>query len=83
MLILTRKQNEEIRINKDIVIKVLAINDNQIKIGIEAPANIEILRGELYEKIKQTTIEASVKSKEIPKIVNLSVNKIRKISDGQ
>ena len=82
MLILTRKQNEEIRISKDIVIKVLAINENQIKIGIEAPANIEILRGELYEKVKQTTIEASVKSKEIPKIENLSVNKIRKISDG-
>jgi carbon storage regulator len=82
MLILTRKQNEEIRINKDIVIKVLAINENQIKIGIEAPANIEILRGELYEKVKQTTIEASVKSKELPKIEHLSVNKIRKISDG-
>lgn len=83
MLILTRKQNEEIRINKDIIIKVLAINDNQIKIGIDAPLNIEILRGELYDKVKETTIEASVRSKEVPKIDNLLVNKIRKISDGK
>jgi carbon storage regulator len=59
MLVLTRKLNEEIKIGKDIVIKVLSISENQIKIGIDAPRNIQIYRNELYEKVKEETIKAS------------------------
>lgn len=59
MLVLTRKINEEIKIGSDITIKIISSSDNQVKIGFEAPKNIQILRGEVYEKIKESTIEAA------------------------
>lgn len=50
MLILTRKKEEEIKIGDNIVIKVLDIKDKHIKLGIEAPKEINIVRTELLEK---------------------------------
>ncbi len=51
MLILTRKINEKIIINSNIIISVLDINRNQVKLGINAPNNISIYRKEIYIKI--------------------------------
>ena len=49
MLVLTRKREESIRIGKDIVIKVTQIHQGKVKLGIEAPAHVRILRAELAE----------------------------------
>ena len=83
MLILTRKIDEEIMIGTDISIRVLSISEGQIKLGITAPANVEIYRGELFLKIKETTIEASEKSKQkVAGLSNLKVNKLNKNTNG-
>jgi len=50
MLVLTRKSAETIRIGNDIVIKVIKTAKGTVKIGIEAPANIRVMRGELVEE---------------------------------
>ena len=50
MLVLTRKAAETIRIGDDIVIKVIKTGTGSVKIGIEAPAHIRVLRGELIEE---------------------------------
>ncbi len=47
MLVLTRKQDEVIRIGNEIVIKVIRTGKGAAKIGIEAPAHIRVVRGEL------------------------------------
>jgi carbon storage regulator len=47
MLVLTRKPAEIIRIGEDIVIKVIKTGKGTVKIGIEAPANVRVMRGEL------------------------------------
>jgi carbon storage regulator len=52
MLILTRKQDESVIIDDDIRITVLSDKHGQVKIGIEAPDDIEIWREEIYEKIQ-------------------------------
>lgn len=49
MLVLTRKRAEMIKIGDDIVIKVIQTGRGSVKIGIEAPANVRVLRAELAE----------------------------------
>ena len=47
MLVLGRKQNERIHIGDDIIITVLEVRGQTVKIGIEAPREVRVLRGEL------------------------------------
>lgn len=47
MLVLTRKQSEKIRIGDDITITVLRMKGKTVRLGIQAPNNINVLRGEL------------------------------------
>lgn len=50
MLVLSRKPNESIVINKDIVITVVAISEGRVKIGIEAPRDIPVNREEVLNR---------------------------------
>ena len=47
MLVLSRKQQEKIRIGNDIVITVLRMKGKAVRLGIEAPGEVPVLRGEL------------------------------------
>lgn len=47
MLVLSRKINESIVIDGRITLEVLQIKGNQIRVGIKAPADVRVLRGEL------------------------------------
>ena len=49
MLVLTRQPGERIQIGDDIVIEVRDVRGNQIRIGIEAPPEVKVLREELVE----------------------------------
>ena len=59
MLVLTRKINEAIRIGEDIEIKILSIDGEQIKLGIDAPKHIDIHRKEIYVAIQQENKQAA------------------------
>lgn len=50
MLILTRKLNESIVIDDNITMTIFGINGNSVKLGIDAPKEIMILRKELIGK---------------------------------
>jgi carbon storage regulator CsrA len=50
MLILSRKLNQQIRIGDSIVLTVLETKGNKVRIGIDAPPEVPIVRGELLEK---------------------------------
>ena len=52
MLVLSRKTEETIHIGEGIVLKVLRVSGDTVKLGIAAPDDMSILRGELYEKQK-------------------------------
>jgi carbon storage regulator len=53
MLVLTRKVGESVKIGNDIELKILSIDGEQIKLGIEAPREIAIHRKEVYLAIEQ------------------------------
>ncbi|MFC6807167.1 carbon storage regulator CsrA [Methylophaga thalassica] len=53
MLILTRNTNESLMINDDVKVTVLAVNDYQVKFGIDAPDNISVHREEVYKRIQE------------------------------
>ena len=59
MLILTRKIDESIVINDNIIVKVISIDKGIVKLGIEAPKELTILRSELLEAIMQENRKAS------------------------
>jgi carbon storage regulator len=48
MLILTRRPSEVIRIGADIQVAVISIMGNQVKIGIQAPADVAVDREEIW-----------------------------------
>ena len=49
MLVLTRKETQTILIGDDIVIRIVHAGGSSVKIGIEAPRGIRIVRGELLD----------------------------------
>jgi carbon storage regulator len=47
MLVLTRKQGEQIRIGGDVVITIVRTKGKAVRLGIQAPAHVPVLRGEI------------------------------------
>lgn len=52
MLVIGRKPGEYIMIGEDIKVKVIKSEDGDLRLAIEAPKEIKITRGEVFEKNK-------------------------------
>ncbi len=48
MLVLSRKKNERIMIGEDVVVTVVEIRGDKVRLGFEAPGEVEIWREELW-----------------------------------
>ncbi len=59
VLVLRRRVGEGIVIGKNLVIRVLSIEHGDVKLGIEAPREVKILREELYEEVVESNMEAN------------------------
>ena len=53
MLVLSRTLGEAISIGDDITLHILELSGNQVKIGIAAPADVNVHRAEVYRKIRE------------------------------
>ena len=60
MLILTRKVNQKLIINDNIEIVILESYKNTVKIGVNAPNNVQIYREEVYNEIKKSNKQAKI-----------------------
>lgn len=51
MLVLSRKESQRIRLGESIVITIVKISGDKVRVGIEAPNNVLVLRDELETRI--------------------------------
>lgn len=59
MLVLSRKINETIKIGDEIELRVLEVKGDSVRLGINAPKSMEILRAELILTVSETNTEAN------------------------
>lgn len=58
MLVITRKKGESVLIGDNIEITISKIDDGSVKLAINAPREISILRKELYEEVEKENINS-------------------------
>ncbi len=61
MLVLTRKIEEKIKIGDNIVVSILGVEAGNVKVGIDAPKEITILRMEIFDQIQKENIGSAAK----------------------
>ncbi len=71
MLVLGRKKGESLYIGNDICLRIEDISANMVKVGIEAPKEVVILRSELKEKIASQNLKA-IQSADVDTLKSLS-----------
>jgi carbon storage regulator len=49
MLVLSRRENQQIKLGDSIIVTIVRIAGDKVRLGIEAPASVLVLRGELEE----------------------------------
>ena len=72
MLVLSRKQNERIRVGDSVVVTIVRVSGDKVRIGIEAPANVRVLRDELEpETLGEVTLDVAAELP-IPRLLGLT-----------
>jgi carbon storage regulator len=59
VLVLTRKPEQSLRLGDNITVTVLAIEGDRVKLGIEAPRAVSVLRQELFIQIQAANVAAA------------------------
>jgi carbon storage regulator len=59
MLVLSRKVNQSIMVGDNVRVVVVAVDRDQVKLGIEAPREIAVHRSEIYEEIQRSNRAAA------------------------
>ncbi len=71
MLVLSRKPNESIIIDGNVTVSVLRVDNDNVRIGVEAPLEIPVMRREIYEEIKSNNEQAAGSAKQrVKQLVN-------------
>ena len=66
MLVLTRRVGQSIVIGDDIVVTVLEVRGEQVRIGVEAPRTVEVMRSEIYRAVEEANHAAAQSTAGIP-----------------
>jgi len=81
MLILSRKAGESIVIDGRILVKVMRVDGEVVKIGIEAPMDIPVHRQEIYEEIQNSNQQALVRQNAtLPRLSTPEAAKLGKLN---
>jgi carbon storage regulator len=70
MLVLTRRAGESVVIGDDVVITVLQTRGDVIRLGIEAPRDVQVHREEIWRELQAANREAASPTDEAVRVVN-------------
>ncbi|GAA4667210.1 carbon storage regulator CsrA [Kineococcus glutinatus] len=59
MLVLTRRAGESVVIGDAIVVRVLEVRGDVVRVGIEAPREVQVHRQEVYDAVRQANVAAA------------------------
>lgn len=59
MLVLSRKTEQTLILGNDIAVTVLAIEGDRVKLGIQAPRELTVMRQEIYEQVRAANAAAA------------------------
>ena len=81
MLVLSRKPGERIHIGSDIIVTIVDVSGKLVRIGVEAPQSVNILRDEVKVQIENANKLAAVKSKYLNRLreYGIAISTKRKI----
>jgi carbon storage regulator len=81
VLVLSRRSHESIRIGDTIVVTVLEVRGDHVRLGIDAPNDVEVHRQEVYEAIQSANVSAASPT---PVAVAAAASALRQlVPDGQ
>ena len=64
MLVLTRKAGESVVIGDEVVVRVLEVRGDVVRVGIDAPRDVQVHRQEVYDAVREANIAAAAASEE-------------------
>ena len=70
MLILTRRVGETLMVGDEVTVTVLGVKGNQVRIGVNAPKEVEVHREEVYARIQQEREKEHLNSPEGKRGIN-------------
>lgn len=75
MLVLTRKKGQSVIIGKDVRVFVAEVTGETVRLGIEAPPEIEIFRSEIYEQLREENKISVTTPEEVMGLINFPKEK--------
>ncbi len=81
MLILSRKTNESIVIDGRITVKIVRVEGDVVKLGVEAPTDVPVHRQEVYDEIQRNNKQALTQGR--PALPQLPTAKLKKALEGK
>lgn len=66
MLHITRRQGETIRIGDDIIIEITEIGGSHVRIGVQAPRDVQVYREEIWQAVEEENRAAASADADLP-----------------
>ncbi|HHN75165.1 MAG TPA: carbon storage regulator [Acidobacteria bacterium] len=82
MLVLSRKVGQSLIIGEEVLVKVVDVRGQQVRIGIEAPEGVSIIREEIHRQVAAANIE-SARGKSAPEAVAGLASMLRRQEEGE
>ena len=64
MLVLTRRAGESLVIGDSVVVRVLEVRGDVVRVGIDAPRDVQVHRQEVYEAVREANLAAAAASED-------------------